>query len=346
MTWQIALTAIAALVATAAAPVVLLPWLKRRGHYDVPGARSSHQVAVPRGGGLALLFGVAVGMLALHLWRAAGHGANPTSRLWPLVGIPFAMGALGFLEDVHELGIRTRLLGQFVLSGAGACWLLASDHRTLLWVVPAGLAIAGYVNAANFMDGVNGISGLHGLVAGVAFLLLGNGLGDTTLQLAAALLAASSLGFLPWNAPRARVFLGDCGSYYIGAAVATLAITAVHAGAPLELAVAPTSVYLVDTAWTLWSRYRRGEALSESHRSHVYQRLTDCGLTHLESAGVVAAATMAVVSLSWFGLVGGFGVRLLCDLLALILLTAYLALPAVLQIRPVARRPVHAGHGA
>src|SRR5664280_2408863 len=246
-----------------------------------------------------------VGVALLCVLQAAGYNARLSGRFWPLVAVPFAMSALGFAEDTRGLGIRTRLLGQLAVAVVGAVWLLATDHRALLWAVPVTLVIAGYVNIANFMDGVNGISGLHGTIAGATYLLLGNGLHDTSLRLAAALLAAASLAFLPWNAPKARIFLGDCGSYFIGAAVSTLAVTAIQSGATFELAVAPAAVYVVDTMWTMGARYRRGEPLQESHRSHVYQRLTDLGLSHLESSGVVAVVTVAVISLASVGIIGG-----------------------------------------
>jgi len=331
MTWQIAIAAGATCTTTAAAAALVIPWLKRAGHYDIPTVRSSHRIAVPRGGGLAMLVGAVVGVALLWLLGATGHGPNPSPRLWPLAVVPIAMGALGFVEDARGLGIRARLLGQLAISSAGGSWLIATDHRTLLWVAPAALAIAGYVNITNFMDGINGISGLHGVIAGAAFLLLGVSRHDATLQVTAMLLAASSLAFLPWNAPQARVFLGDCGSYYIGAVVATLAITAIHSAAPLELVLAPAAVYIVDTAWTMWSRYRRGESVRESHRSHVYQRLTDLGFSHVESAAVVTAATGAIVGMAWLSTAEGIGVRVLADTVALLLLLGYVALPAAVR---------------
>ena len=344
MTWQVITAACATVIAGAASPMFVIPWLKRGNHYDVPVARSSHRVAVPRGGGLAMVSAAIVGVTILCVLEAAGYNARLSGRFWPLVAIPFAMSALGFAEDTRGLGIRTRLLGQLTVGAVGAVWLLATDHRALLWAALLTLVLAGYVNIANFMDGVNGISGLHGTIAGATFLLIGNGVHDTALQLAAVLLATASLAFLPWNAPKARIFLGDCGSYFIGAAVATLAVTAIQSGATFELAVAPAAVYVVDTMWTMGSRYRRGEPVHESHCSHVYQRLTDFGLSHVQSSGVVATATVVVISLASVSTVGELVPRVLADALAALVLTGYLALPALLRVRRAAQRPSTVDH--
>ena len=120
--------------------------------------------------------------------------------------------------------------------------------------------ITGLVNVFNFMDGVNGISGVHSLIAGVAYACYAEW-GQHPFLLAASLaVAISALLFLPWNAGRARVFLGDAGSYSLGAALAVLAADAVLHGVPVEAVLGPLALYLADTAWTLQRRIRAASA--------------------------------------------------------------------------------------
>jgi UDP-N-acetylmuramyl pentapeptide phosphotransferase/UDP-N-acetylglucosamine-1-phosphate transferase len=113
------------------------------------------------------------------------------------------------------------------------------------------VVVVAVVNAVNFMDGINGISAVTGAVAGAAFAWLGAELDDRTLLVLGAAVAGASLAFLPWNAPRARVFLGDVGSYGLGAALAAGVCLALAAGSTPEAAVGPLALYLADTGTVL-----------------------------------------------------------------------------------------------
>jgi UDP-N-acetylmuramyl pentapeptide phosphotransferase/UDP-N-acetylglucosamine-1-phosphate transferase len=136
-------------------------------------------------------------------------------------------------------------------------------------------------------------------------------------------LAGAAAGFLPWNLPRARVFLGDVGSYGIGMVVAATSLTAVLDGIPLWMAAAPLAIYLTDTAWALAKRVRRGDSWREAHRDHVYQRLIDVGWSHTAGAVLVAAAAVFLAVISAVMPVGWF---LVC---AFAVVLGYLGLPTV-----------------
>jgi UDP-N-acetylmuramyl pentapeptide phosphotransferase/UDP-N-acetylglucosamine-1-phosphate transferase len=172
---------------------------------------------------------------------------------------------------------------------------------TVLAVPVMAVWVAAYVNAFNFMDGINGISGLTGLVSGVAYSLMGLEFGSGSAVIVGAALAGASLAFLPFNLPSAKVFLGDVGSYSLGFVIAALGWIVWSSGAPLALAIAPTAVYLADTGATLVRRYRRGAPLTEAHREHSYQRLTAGGRSHVAVALTVAGAESLVVALVWWG---------------------------------------------
>ena len=302
---------------------LMIALLRRLAVIDVPGGRSSHSVPTPRGGGAP----IAVGLLA-----AAGitRAANRDEVLAFLAAVGF-FGALGMLDDLRGLPPSLRLRLQACGSAAVAVLLVAglslpSPLRAMA-ALPLALWLAGFVNAFNFMDGVNGISGAHALVGGMAYACLGEWRQDTLMITGGLATAVAACAFLPWNAIRAWVFLGDVGSYALGAALAVLAACAIIQGIPVEAAAGPVALYLADTAWTLQRRIRRGERWLEAHRTHTYQRLCDAGLSHQEVTAATAAATVALCLLGTVSLLGSTPTRITADLAGLVLLVAYLSSP-------------------
>jgi UDP-N-acetylmuramyl pentapeptide phosphotransferase/UDP-N-acetylglucosamine-1-phosphate transferase len=192
------------------------------------------------------------------------------------------------------------------------------------------LWLAGFVNAFNFMDGVNGISGVHALIGGVAYACLGQWRQDTFMVTAGLSVAVAACAFLPWNAFRARVFLGDVGSYSLGAALAVLAACAVLRGVPVEAAAGPVALYLADTAWTLQRRIRRGEHWLEPHRTHVYQRWCDLGWSHQEVSLLTAACTVLLCLLGTVSALGAGPARVAADLAGVAVLAVYLRSPELM----------------
>jgi UDP-N-acetylmuramyl pentapeptide phosphotransferase/UDP-N-acetylglucosamine-1-phosphate transferase len=142
-------------------------------------------------------------------------------------------------------------------------------------------------------------------------------------------LAAGAGAFLPWNAVGARVFLGDVGSYSIGAALAVLAVRLIADGAPAEAVAGPVALYLADVAWTLQRRVRRGERWLEPHRTHVYQRWCDAGWSHQEVTLLTCALTVLLCLLGVAGMLGGPALRATADLAGLGVLAVYLGSPGL-----------------
>ncbi len=292
---------------------LLIPRLRRLGVMDVPNHRSSHVVSTPRSGGLAVVVALGAGLL-MAPWS-------------PQVLIAYAgcvlLGALGLVDDFRGLDARVRLALLLIVGGlAGA--VLDSPVPILLAVPAMALWTATYVNAFNFMDGINGISALTGAVVGASYWVMGWEFVDPSLAVLGAALCGASLAFLPYNAPRARVFLGDVGSYAMGFAVAALAWMAWDAGAPAWLAAAPTLVYLTDTGATLFRRWRRGAPLMEAHREHAYQRLVVSGRSHVQVASAVAVLQLGVVFMAWSAWASGL--RLLAVVALPAMLAGYLAI--------------------
>lgn len=323
--------ATAAAVAVLALPA-LLALLRRARIVDHPSARSSHLRPTLRGGGLAVV-------LAITVATALGARADLVAgtALLPALIVLIGLGALGFREDVRGVPAGRRLTGQLVVAiVAGGC-LLA--YGAQLWLALAmAVAVVAYANAFNFMDGVNGISALNAAFAGLAYTVIGARFGALEVTVVGLAVAGAALGFLPFNAPAARVFLGDSGSYALGGVVAVLAVQCLAAGAPVLLCVAPVSVYLADTGWTLLARHRRGASLVVAHREHAYQRLSEaCG--HLGAAASTVAVAALVTAMAYAGGRSSIGV-LVGGALGGLLLIEYLAAPSVL------RRRTHAGASA
>jgi UDP-GlcNAc:undecaprenyl-phosphate GlcNAc-1-phosphate transferase len=299
--------------------------LRRLAVIDVPGARSSHVVPTPRGGGAP----IAVGLVAAVLITPSGdHG-----RVALLVAVAF-FGLLGLMDDLRGLPALSRLALQAAGAASVAGLLVSGAHLpaalAIVAVIAAAAWLVGFVNAFNFMDGVNGISGAHALIGGVAYACLAGWRSDGFGVAAGLALACGAALFLPWNAGRARVFLGDVGSYSIGAALAVLAVRLVLLGVPAEAVAGPVALYLADVAWTLQRRIRNGERWLEAHRTHVYQRWCDVGLSHQEVTLLTSALTVVLCLLGVLDvLVGPLG-RTLADLAGLGVLAAYLASPALL----------------
>lgn len=155
------------------------------------------------------------------------------------------------------------------------------------------------VNATNFMDGINGISGLTAGLWGLSTIPIGVATGDGGLAGLGAAAAGSAFGFLPYNAPEAHLFLGDVGSYLFGGMFAGGILLTIANGGPIVRVVAPLSVYLFDVAATLARRAVHGAPLTEAHREHAYQRMVSArGWTHLQasSAAIAAAAATSLLS--------------------------------------------------
>lgn len=269
-------------------------WLARRyalsrALLDEPGDRRSHTVPTPRGGGIAIVASL-LAAIAFLAWRM------PTDSPWLLAfgfGV-IAIGAIGLVDDHRPLPASVRLAVHVLASAvfAAAVWKSASPMHA----VAAFLMCVVLVNAWNFMDGINGIAATQAVLAALAFAAVA---GDAVRMLALALVGAC-MGFLPFNYPRARIFMGDVGSGVLGFAVAVLLARSLG-DAPWSWPVAmlAPSAFLVDTGLTLLRRVLRGERWWTPHVQHAYQvcarRWGHPRVTFAYGIWTVAAVTLALV---------------------------------------------------
>lgn len=310
-------------IVSALAPVVVRPLLVRLGVIDRPSERSSHSTPTIRGAGLAVFIGMLSGAgVAL----ASGTVEKPSHVILVMV-IAAAAAAVGWVEDLRGVRITVRAAAQVGtgLLGGSMVWLLTSS---LLWGVLGIFVIAAYINIANFMDGINGVSGLHGFVVGIAYAVIGATFDQHWMVLTSAILALAYLGFLPWNRGSRAMFLGDIGSYLLGGTIAIIAVLALAEGLPPLAIVAPVVIYLVDTSSTLLRRVVTGQKWYESHRSHSYHLLEDRGLTHLQISLIVTGAGAATSVLGLVGAGAPLGAQFACVIGIVMVSALYLMLPA------------------
>ncbi len=240
---------------------------RRRRILDLPNERSSHSEPTPNGGGVPLLLAFFAGLVSAGFW-----GAGWSTALVLLAGVASLLMVLGAADDLDGLPMPLRFLLYAIACAATALYLLWDLPGVYVIAPAAALAMLWLLNLYNFMDGIDGIAGLQAVLAcgGAAALS-----GDAQYTLFCLSLAAAHAGFLVWNRPPAKLFMGDAGSVPTGFLCGGLALLG-WAGGQLEPAVwvILLAVFVVDASWTLVWRMATGQAFTSAHRLHAYQRLS------------------------------------------------------------------------
>lgn len=267
MPWSDPQSLLATGLAAAAVSAVGTAWAlghaRRHGLIDIPGERRNHGVETPRGGGLGIVIACLSCLVAMGL-SDAGHGT------WWLVAAGLVLVAgIGWLDDHRPLPVWPRL----AVHGLAAALLAAALHSKGAGPTAslAGFMLAlGLVNVWNFMDGINGLATSQALLCGIAFAVL-PGIAAPTLAIA---LSGACLGFLPFNFPRARLFLGDVGSTSLGYLVAALVAFRITSTPATDwpLLLLPPLAMLADSGMTMLWRMHRGDRWWHAHAEHAYQR--------------------------------------------------------------------------
>ncbi|CAL96198.1 MraY family glycosyltransferase [Azoarcus olearius] len=279
-------------------------WLRRyalaRSLVDVPNARSSHSTPTPRGGGLAVVLPFLVVILLLG-WV----GLLPAAEVAALLGAATLVAAVGFLDDHGHVAARWRLLTHFV----AAAWLLGcagipafssfglSAVPIQMLAVVAALYVVWVLNLYNFMDGIDGIAAVEGIAVATGGAVLAIAAGHPVEVIVPPLMLAAALGgFLAWNFPPARIFMGDVGSGFVGAMLAAFSLQAGRHDEVLFWSwLILLGVFVVDATFTLLRRLLRGERVYQAHRSHGYQQAARRWKAH-------RPVTLAVVMIDVFWL--------------------------------------------
>lgn len=260
---------------------LLLTWVLRRyalarSLMDIPNNRSSHSVPTPRGGGVAIVLSFLVASPLLTFFVDVSW-----PYIWALWGAGALIAVIGFLDDHGHIAARWRLLAHFSASIWALAWLgglppikLLGMDFNLSWVGHffAVFYLVWMLNLYNFMDGIDGIASVQAVSACIGACVIYWLSGDVSLIWMPLLLAVAVLGFLYWNFPPARIFMGDAGSGFLGLILGLFSLQAAWTSSRfLWVWLILLGVFIVDSTFTLARRLLRGDKVYEAHRSHAYQ---------------------------------------------------------------------------
>jgi len=287
---------------------IIRNWLMKRRVIDLPNERSSHSVPTPRGGGLVIvIITLAVALVSMFLSQNWKEGL-----VFVIVGCGVAW--IGWQDDVKSLSPKVRFLLQGLAAVATILGLgyfdsitiplLGELHLGVIGIPITLLWIVGLINAYNFMDGIDGISGSVALTAAMGWMLfLGvNGQFSNPIFWIALAIAASNLGFLGHNWSPARIFMGDVASTFLGYCFAVLPLLLVNkVEDAFLLGVIVMWAYILDTLITFIRRLFKRERVFSAHRTHIYQRLVISGyqVPSISSLYLLLTSLGVVLAYAW-----------------------------------------------
>jgi Fuc2NAc and GlcNAc transferase len=239
---------------------------------DIPNERSSHKIAVPRGGGLAIIFSFYVGLIFFQ--------NDIDEKLFLALFSAMPIVIVSIIDDIKSVSSKIRLLVQtssaflalyflgginnidFIFFELTGWWLNILAFFTIIWLT----------NLYNFLDGIDGYAASQTITFGLGlFIFLNHPLGGVLLF--------SSLGFLVFNWHKASIFMGDVGSASLGFIIAIILFSDTNSG-NIYFGLITLSLFLFDATITLIRRYKNGEKITEAHKKHAYQRLVQSGWSH------------------------------------------------------------------
>ncbi|HHJ80403.1 MAG TPA: glycosyltransferase family 4 protein [Candidatus Tenderia electrophaga] len=273
---------------------------------DIPNHRSSHQLPTPRGGGVAIVAVFSVASIALVLTGTIGW-----SVFWAIFGGSLIVSGISYWDDHGHVSALWRFLVH-IISAVWVVWWVGSIAPVNLGVITLDLGwgravvtvlfIVWMLNLYNFMDGIDGIAGVQavsvafGLAAILAFQ------GESGLALWLAVLGTASAGFLAWNWPPAKIFMGDVGSSFLGFVFAAFAVLSHNEGSvTLWVWLIMCSVFIADASFTLFYRVLKGHKWHQPHRTHAYQWASRYFSSHkLVTLSVLAINGLWLFPLAWY----------------------------------------------
>ncbi|RJX77752.1 glycosyltransferase family 4 protein [Pseudomonas sp. LS-2] len=309
-------------VAVVGISFALTYWLRRyalhKSLLDIPNGRSSHSVPTPRGGGVAIVVSYLAALVFLFV-----DDALSTPLFLALLGSGLVIAALGFLDDHGHVAARWRLLGHFIAAVWALIWLgglppvaMFGSLLDIGWLghVLAVFYLVWLLNLYNFMDGIDGIASVEAVCVCLSAALIYALSGFYELIWLPLLLVAAVLGFLFWNFPPARIFMGDAGSGFLGIILGVLSLQAAWISSQFLWSwLILLGVFIVDATVTLIRRLVRGDKVYEAHRSHAYQFASRRYGRHLPVTSAVGVINLVwllplAVCVTQFGLNGVIGV--------------------------------------
>lgn len=310
--------AVAVVVFSFALTHVLRRYALHKSLLDIPNGRSSHTLPTPRGGGVAIVISYLVALVCMLYAGSLGR-----DLFLALFGAGALIAALGFLDDHGHIAARWRLLGHFVAAVWALFWLGglpaidifgATLDPGMIVNVLAAFYLVWLLNLYNFMDGIDGIASVEAICVCLGAALIYALSGFPALAWLPVLLACAVAGFLAWNFPPAKIFMGDAGSGFLGIMLGCLSLQGAWISSQfLWVWLILLGVFIVDATVTLIRRLVRGDKVYEAHRSHAYQFASRRFGKHLPVTSAVGVINLCwllpvAVCVARFGLDGALGV--------------------------------------
>tara|TARA_B100001142_G_C14326447_1_gene652482 strand:+ start:1385 stop:2401 length:1017 start_codon:yes stop_codon:yes gene_type:complete len=303
---------------------VLLRLLHRYTILDYPNQRSSHSTPTPKGAGI-----VVIGCISIS-WIIAAWTTQIAGGVLVAIIAALALAILSWFDDIRGISPIWRLLSQIsiVTVVLFIAWSWPNSEFNFLGdLLPLalvylfiGLIWVWFINLFNFMDGIDGISGIEtvSIGIGIALVVLVAGL-EPILAILGLALSASALGFLVWNWQPAKIFLGDVGSIPLGFLLGWLLLQLAVSGQWVSALILPL-YYIADTSIILLRRGLRGEKVWQSHNEHFYQQAVLHGLSHAKVAFYVFLANVSLIIFATTAAIGWSWPSLICAVVVVLIL--------------------------
>jgi len=293
MTRSIIAFLIALLVSFAATPL-MIRLAKHMGAIDVPkDGRRVHKVPTPRLGGLAIFLGFLAGLLYMY---------EIDSRMVGVLTGAAIIVTLGFFDDIKPLPAKFKFLVQIIAavivirSGvridhvSNPLHFMFPDNEYIIfgnWSYPLTLLwIVGVTNAINLVDGLDGLAAGISIISAVTLFVAAQTTGQPFAAFLASILAASTLGFLPYNFNPAKIFMGDTGALFLGYMLSVISVMGVLKGAAALSILVPIfaiGLPIYDTLFAMIRRASNGKSMMEADKGHLHHKLLDAGMSQRQA---------------------------------------------------------------
>jgi len=270
------LTSFLAAVASFFLTLLLRKYALNANLLDIPNQRSSHVTPIPRGGGMAIVLVFMIGLIIFLAYKQLD-----VEVLFSFIGAGTLVALVGFLDDHRHVSPIWRLLAHFSAAIWALAWLGSLPSADIFgkvfypgWAgfVIAAIGIVWLLNLFNFMDGIDGIAVSEGIFVSGCGVVFATMAGNIELVYVALLFIGAVIGFLCWNWPPAKIFMGDVGSGFLGITLGVFAYWSIIEGVThLWTWVIVFGVFLVDASFTLVRRFFQGLPWYQAHCSHAYQ---------------------------------------------------------------------------
>ena len=282
----------------------LVKLLKKNNILDIPNERSSHIISTPRGGGIDIVSAIIIGWIVDRTFTLTLNFHDII-----ILGGCFGLAIVCFIDDIRGLPAASKLISQTIFVFPGF-WIMSETGGIFrgwldieLDILFTGLLWLWFINLFNFMDGIDGLTGVEVFVLGLGLAFFSaTGVINEQVLGPSIVFMASALGFLVWNWAPSKVFLGDVGSiplgYLIGWSLISITPETISHPSLLVIILILPGYYLADASITLGVRILKRKNIFEAHRDHFYQKAVQNGASHSTVCIAVLVVNILLLSIA------------------------------------------------